>query len=105
MLTRTLLTPTRALRSAAPSASTLHALNLRTSTTRSFVSTTATRAAASHDDHHGHESHYDPPGGWLWGVPPGEKRQREGWEIPFFTLFCGGNVVAVVAYSMKEDTS
>jgi hypothetical protein len=70
---------------------------------RFLSSTQQTRAATSHDDHH--ESPYDPPGGWLWGVPPGEKRQREGWEIPFFTMYCGGTVVAVICYSMKEDTT
>ena len=57
---------------------------------------------AEHDEHH--ESHYDPPGGWLWGLRPGEKAEREGWEIPFYVM-CAGYVVAVIAYSMKEDTS
>lgn len=71
------------------------------STMRALSTTSAQRAA----DHGGHDSHYDAPGGWLWGVPPGEKREREGWEIPFFTMYCGSIVVAVVAYSMKEDTS
>ncbi|KAL8849648.1 MAG: hypothetical protein Q9221_005415 [Calogaya cf. arnoldii] len=27
-----------------------------------------------------HSSHYDPPSGWLWGIPPGEKREKEAWE-------------------------
>ncbi|KAL8874408.1 MAG: hypothetical protein Q9174_000253 [Haloplaca sp. 1 TL-2023] len=30
--------------------------------------------------HHSGDSHYDPPSGWLWGIPPGEKREKEGWE-------------------------
>lgn len=74
---------------------------------RALSTTRNIRAAASHDDGHGahgHESHYDPPGGWLWGVPPGEKREREGWEIGawiYVILLVG----AGVAYSMTEDTS
>ena len=56
------------------------------------------------DHHHGHEDHYDPPGGWLWGVRPGEKAEKEGWE-PFAWAFVGIWVVAVAAYTMKEDTS
>lgn len=73
----------------------------------------AATTAAKHGDHasdhaqhdsHGHESHYDPPGGWLWGIRPGEKAEREGWEIPFY-IMCAGYVVAVIAYTMKEDTS
>jgi len=86
-----------------------------TSATRHFSTTPrilASTAAAKTGDHasdhaehgHGHESHYDPPGGWLWGIRPGEKAEREGWEIPFYVM-CAGYVVAVIAYSMKEDTS
>jgi len=83
------------------------------STTPRFLaeSTHATAPASSgdhaseHAEHgHGHESHYDPPGGWLWGERPGEKYEREGWEIPFYVM-CAGYVVAVIAYTMKEDTS
>ncbi len=48
---------------------------------------------------------YDPPTGWLFGVKPGEKYQREGWEMPFYWLFCGGLVVFSVAYAFKPDTS
>lgn len=77
-------------------------------TPRILASTTAAKTgdhASEHADHgHGHESHYDPPGGWLWGIRPGEKAEREGWEIPFYVM-CAGYVVAVIAYSMKEDTS
>lgn len=79
------------------------------STTPRLLATTAEKTGdhhtpfAEHSDH-GHESHYDPPGGWLWGIRPGEKYEREGWEIPFY-IMCAGYVVAVIAYSMKEDTS
>lgn len=33
---------------------------------------------------HAHEDHYDPPGGWLFGVKPGEKYENEGWENIWF---------------------
>ncbi|KAK3402241.1 NADH:ubiquinone oxidoreductase 11.6kD subunit [Sordaria brevicollis] len=49
--------------------------------------------------------HYDPPSGWLFGVRPGEKYEREGWEIPFFYGMCGSFAVASVAYAFKPDTS
>lgn len=81
----------------------------RYSTTPRLLATTAETKGDHHavhaeHDSHGHESHYDPPGGWLWGIRPGEKAEREGWEIPFYVM-CAGYIVAVVAYSMKEDTS
>lgn len=57
-----------------------------------------------HDEHHGHDDHFDPPGGWLWGIRPGEKAEKEGWE-PFAYIFVGAWVVAVAAYTLKEDTS
>ena len=79
------------------------------STTPRFLATAAESTGDHHAVHakhdaHGHESHYDPPGGWLWGIRPGEKAEREGWEIPFYVM-CAGYVVAIIAYSMKEDTS
>ncbi|KAF1985132.1 NADH-ubiquinone oxidoreductase [Aulographum hederae CBS 113979] len=52
-----------------------------------------------------HESHYDPPGGWLWGIPPGQKYQKEGWETMFYWGFCGSMGLATVAYCYKPDTS
>lgn len=57
------------------------------------------RAASSHG------SQYDPPTGWLFGVRPGEKYQREGWENMFFYGFCGSLAVFAVAYAFKPDTS
>lgn len=53
----------------------------------------------------GDKMEYDPPTGWLFGVRPGEKYEREGWEIPFYTLFCGGLVGAGVLMAFKPDTS
>ncbi|EXJ96174.1 hypothetical protein A1O1_01300 [Capronia coronata CBS 617.96] len=66
----------------------------------------ATHGAAKHDDHGhgGHDDHFDPPGGWLWGERPGDKYEKEGWE-PFAYFFVAAWVVAVAAYTMKEDTT
>ncbi|KAI2633014.1 ESSS subunit of NADH:ubiquinone oxidoreductase [Hypomontagnella submonticulosa] len=69
-----------------------------TSTVRSFSATS--RAPASHGP-----PQYDPPTGWLFGVKPGEKYQKEGWETPFFYGFCGSIVLAAIAYGFKPDTS
>lgn len=66
-------------------------------TIRSFSATP--RAPASHGPQ------YDPPSGWLFGVKPGEKYQKEGWETPFFYGFCGSLVLAAIAYGFKPDTS
>jgi len=52
-----------------------------------------------------HGPQYDPPTGWLFGVKPGEKYQKEGWENPFFYGFCGSLLLAGVAYGFKPDTS
>lgn len=64
---------------------------------RAFSATTKTAAS--------HESQYDPPTGWLFGVKPGEKYQKEGWETPFFYGFCGSLGLFAVAYAFKPDTS
>jgi hypothetical protein len=71
------------------------------------LATTTPRAAFSHSSLRksgGHESHYDPPGGWLFGVKPGEKYEKEGWEGPIYWGLCGGTALAVVAYAFKPDT-
>jgi len=52
----------------------------------------------------GHGSSYDPPGGWLFGVKPGEKYEKEGWEGPIYWGLCGSMVAGVVAYAFKPDT-
>ncbi|KAK5652784.1 hypothetical protein OQA88_9640 [Cercophora sp. LCS_1] len=49
--------------------------------------------------------HYDPPTGWLFGVKPGEKYEKEGWENIFYYGFCGSFAVFAVAYAFKPDTS
>ena len=74
-----------------------------TQTTRA-ASTTSTHAADEHG-HTEHESHYDPPGGWLWGIRPGEKYEKEGWEGIFIYGFFGSVIVAGIAYAFKPDTS
>jgi len=51
-----------------------------------------------------HEEHYDPPGGWLFGVKPGEKYQDEGWEKIFVYGFFGTLALGVVGYIYKPDT-
>ncbi|KAK3349962.1 ESSS subunit of NADH:ubiquinone oxidoreductase-domain-containing protein [Lasiosphaeria hispida] len=48
---------------------------------------------------------YDPPTGWLFGVKPGEKYEKEGWENLFFYGFYGSLGVFAVAYAFKPDTS
>jgi hypothetical protein len=52
----------------------------------------------------GHDSHYDPPNGWLFGVKPGEKYEKEGWEGPMYWGFCGAMAFGIVAYAFKPDT-
>jgi|TARA_R110002003_G_scaffold96_25_gene7620 hypothetical protein len=52
----------------------------------------------------GHESHYDPPHGWLFGVKPGEKYEKEGWEGAMYWGFGGAMAFGIVAYAFKPDT-
>jgi hypothetical protein len=71
---------------------------------RSFVrgfSQSNQRQAADH----AHEDHYDPPSGWLFGVKPGEKPEKEGWENVWIWGFFGSLGLGVVAYAFKPDTS
>lgn len=82
---------------------TLLALRPSSSTTtitapRAFTAAAARRAADNHD------SHYDAPGGWLWGVPPGQKAEKEGWEGIWYWGFYGSLGLAVVAYAFKPDS-
>ncbi len=55
-------------------------------------------SAASH-------SHYDPPSGWLFNVPPGQKYEKEGWEGMWVWGFWGSLVFGAVGYAYKPDTS
>ncbi|KAI9730587.1 MAG: hypothetical protein M1834_005830 [Cirrosporium novae-zelandiae] len=55
--------------------------------------------------HGEHESQYDPPTGWLWGIPPGKKYEKEGWEGLMLWGFGGSMLFGVVGYIFKPDTS
>ncbi|KAK0617139.1 ESSS subunit of NADH:ubiquinone oxidoreductase [Immersiella caudata] len=70
-----------------------------TVTPRNTFSTTTRRSGG------GGAPQYDPPTGWLFGVRPGEKYEKEGWENIFFYGFCGSLGVFAVAYAFKPDTS
>ena len=87
---RAVIRPSAALRAA-------RAVKPSPASTRQF-SSTSQRAAS-------HESQYDPPSGWLFGVKPGEKYQKEGWEGIFYWGFFGSLALAGVAYAFKPDTS
>jgi hypothetical protein len=65
---------------------------------RSLSRTTARRSAD-------HGDHYDPPTGWLFGVKPGEKAEKEGWENLWVYGFFGACAFGVVGYAVKPDTS
>ncbi|KAI5293410.1 hypothetical protein KEM52_005556 [Ascosphaera acerosa] len=52
-----------------------------------------------------HGDHYDPPTGWLFGVKPGEKYVKEGWEGLFMYGVWGSLIATGVAYAFKPDTS
>ncbi|KAF2708975.1 hypothetical protein K504DRAFT_380378 [Pleomassaria siparia CBS 279.74] len=54
---------------------------------------------------HDHGSRYDEPGGWLFGIKPGEKYEKEGWETLWYWGVFGSLGVAIVAYAFKPDTS
>lgn len=62
-------------------------------------STRSNLRAADHGDH------YDPPTGYLFGVKPGQKYVKEGWENIWYYGFVGSLLVAGVAYVFKPDTS
>ncbi|KAG9572861.1 hypothetical protein KCU77_g8011, partial [Aureobasidium melanogenum] len=66
---------------------------------RALSTTQQLRGGASHDDH------FDPPGGILFGVKPGEKYQDEGWEKIFYWGFFGSLAFGVIGYAYKPDTS
>lgn len=66
--------------------------------TQAFSTRSSVRAAD-------HGNHYDPPTGWLFGVKPGQKYEKEGWEGIWYYGFIGSLLVAGVAYVFKPDTS
>ncbi|KEY69148.1 hypothetical protein S7711_04931 [Stachybotrys chartarum IBT 7711] len=60
--------------------------------------------ARRHGGGHGNESQFDAPGGWLWGIKPGEKPESEGWEWPMY-IFFGSLIATGVALAYKPDTT
>lgn len=88
--TTTTITPTTASLCSSPARS-----------TNRHLSTSPIRASSSG----AHEDHYDPPSGWLWGIPPGEKYKKEGWENIWIWGFFGSLGLGIVAYAYKPDTS
>jgi len=99
---RTARTPMTVLRATTASQT---ATALRLASTHSAQDDAHGHGAASAGGHGGgHDDHFDPPGGWLWGQRPGEKYEKEGWE-GLAWVFVGCWVVAIAAYTMKEDTS
>lgn len=81
-----------------PATACLRAATRVAPTTRAAFSTTARRGG-------GGGAQFDPPTGWLFGVKPGEKYEKEGWENMFFYGFYGSLGVFAVAYAFKPDTS
>ncbi|KAL1306762.1 hypothetical protein AAFC00_005425 [Neodothiora populina] len=72
----------------------------RTMTAQRHLSITSQlRSAESHGDH------YNPPGGWLFGVKPGEKYENEGWEKIWYWGFFAPLALCVIGYCYKPDTS
>lgn len=74
------------------------------STVRAPIYVRSISSSACHRAGDSHDSHYDAPGGWLWGVPPGEKPVKEGWENIWYWGFYGSLGLAVIAYAYKPDT-
>ncbi|PHH85795.1 hypothetical protein CDD83_11155 [Cordyceps sp. RAO-2017] len=67
--------------------------------TRHFSLSSRLQGGGGHSD----EPQYDPPGGWLWGIKPGEKPDPEGWE--WIAYIMAGSVIATgVIYAFKPDT-
>ncbi|RSH82214.1 hypothetical protein EHS25_005924 [Saitozyma podzolica] len=54
-----------------------------------------------------HGPSYHPPSGYLFGERPvkGQKRQRESWELIYYTGMFGGMALAALLIAYKPDTS
>lgn len=91
--------PSQALRRSAPSLQQSPKTPPQKLQQKSQFSTGLPRSSASHGDH------YDPPTGWLWGVKPGHKYVKEGWEGLWMYGFFGSLIIASIAYAFKPDTS
>jgi len=73
------------------------------SASRSIQNRQISNTQARRSDH-AHEDHYDAPSGWLFGVKPGEKYEKEGWENVWFYGFYGTIAFGIVGYWFKPDT-
>jgi hypothetical protein len=60
-------------------------------------------ADAHHHDEHHHEEHHTDEDGRPFGLKPGQKYQREGWEIPYLTIFYGSIVLLIGSLALKPD--
>lgn len=89
----------RPITRAAAQANTALATASRTVSQRATFSSTTQRSAGAHGPQ------YDPPTGWLFGVKPGEKPVKEGWEFLAIYGFGGSLLVFAMAYAFKPDTS
>lgn len=70
---------------------------------RALRATVPTRRLASHGT-----PHYNEPSGWLFGekpLPPGQKREREDWEMVWYIGMFGSMFAAAVLLYYKPDTS
>lgn len=74
-------------------------------TTQTAITSRAFSASQRRASGGGHGPEFDPPTGWLFGVRPGEKAEKEGWENLMYYGFCGSLILAGVAYAFKPDTS
>lgn len=72
----------------------------RTTTSKSSFSTRNSNVRAA-----SHENPYDPPTGNLFGIKPGHKYEKEGWENAMTYGFGGSLLLAAIAYAFKPDTS
>ncbi|KAI9738900.1 MAG: hypothetical protein M1818_005213 [Claussenomyces sp. TS43310] len=75
----------------------------RTKSVAAAASFSTSRVSRAGD--HAHEEHYEPPSGWLFGVKPGEKYEKEGWENIMIYGFFGSLGLGVAAWCFKPDTS
>lgn len=86
-----------------PATSSALTVAMRPSTAVAVRRTTVVARRGMAGDAHGH--HYDAPNGWLFGVQPGEKAKKEGWENIFYWGFFGSMAMAAVGWAYKPDTS
>ncbi|KAL5598599.1 hypothetical protein BROUX41_003475 [Berkeleyomyces rouxiae] len=82
-----------------PASTTTAFTSISASAARRSFAVSAARAGG------GNDNDFDPPTGWLWGVKPGEKAEKEGWEGPVMYVFLPSFVIFAIALAFKPDTS